>query len=177
MAITKVEEKRIKDLKATLSNKVGRVLIGFQDRYIGEYSKWSINQMKSEKLKLDKEIKEFVSERQYLRGGRVYDTTDSRLRSRRDELIDSLSKPSILALNFMTVTKRSYDVKFERLIDKLVAYNFSQRFLKVHTVGDAGNELRFLIENDTYECEARAIFCEGLINAPHYRFITTIRTK
>jgi hypothetical protein len=71
----------------------------------------------------------------------------------------------------------SYQVKFDTMIDKLVDAGFTSRHLRVELVASSASQLEFLISNQTTECHARAIWVEGDIKAPHYRFITTTRQK
>jgi len=77
--------------------------------------------------------------------------------------------------SFMKEAVEGYNVKFEKLIDKMVCYGFSTVHFRVEEISNSGNELAFLVKNDERTIHARAIFVEGVVVAPHYRFITTER--
>ena len=77
---------------------------------------------------------------------------------------------------FLSQGNEAYTKSLSRVIDKLVTKGFNS-FARIKYVGLCVNgELEFLIADEFKECHARLIFANGQIKAPHYRFITTVRS-
>lgn len=172
MEKSKAQLKREKQLRERLTSMISRTLRDFKDKYLGDYTAWNIAKMESELNWMKEEDgKPYPADHKYYAG---------QLKNHKvgiQRLEGQLSRMNTLQLKFLSEANEGYDRKFERMIEKLVGYNFSTRFLKVEMVSNIGHELAFLISNDEMECHARVIYAQGAIKAPHYRFITTVRNK
>lgn len=171
--MTKAAEKREKQLRERLTSLLTRTLVNFQDKYLGAYTNWSIAQVKMDLAnEKAKHGTPYPKGRHGVRPGAIQDRSHHIQR-----LEDQLGRTHTMSLEFLIEAKVGYDRKFSTLIEKLVKYQMDTRFLQVEKVINSGAELSFLITNDDMEVHARAIFVNGDIKAPHYRFITTKRNK
>jgi hypothetical protein len=84
-----------------------------------------------------------------------------------------LSRKNILRFEILTEADKNFQLKFDKLIEKLVGYKMDTRWLHVIKVRSAGSEFAFMIANKEISVHARVIFANGDINVPHFRFITT----
>ena len=171
--MSKAAELRLKQAKESLINHMTRTLIGFQDKYLGAYTQWNIHQIE---LGLEKarDADGTIQERGHGKWKQSYRVDNTSLIA---HIEAKLSRKHLLTLEFINEAKEGYDRKFDALIDKLMIHRDEESRFKVEKIGDAGHELSFLIVNDKVEVHARAIFVNGYIKAPHYRFITTTRAK
>ena len=144
---------RRKSLVFHLTERLGNVLRPFENKYMGGYTEWMMTpiQKAAENPKA---------------------TEDIRKRAKR-----RLSNENLLRFGFMQEAAEGYAVKFAKLVSKVADVVDSLEGLKVETIRNNGMELEFLISNYEIEVHARAIFVNGAIKAPHYRFITTTRRK
>ena len=172
--MTKAEIKRQTGLRNSLTSLLTRTLIDFQDRCLGASVKWGIKTIEVELKQLKEEHGRKKESRMW--GDRISTTVIDNSYSIK-KLEERLSRKNILTLGFISDAKKNYDDKFDRLVEKLVSYNIDTRHLKVEQICSQRNELSFLITNDEVEVHARLIFVDGVLVAPHYRFITTIRNK
>jgi hypothetical protein len=82
-------------------------------------------------------------------------------------------------LKFINEAAENFNTKFNRLVDELVKHGVRSYPLTIEAIssGSTENDFNFLITHTTtiktVQVYARIIFAEGLINAPHYRFIIT----
>lgn len=187
--------KRRRELKDRLTALVGNALKEFENRYMNAYTEWSMQSIISTAEKYsdcnsNDELYDKLKGKTLAEVGieprRRFETSDTlvdkgnhcyriwrEIKMARNKMeIESLTR-----FEFMSEAAKGYARKFENLINKMVDYDFSTRFLKVEEVNNAGDELSFLITNDERAIHARAIFVNGAIKAPHYRFITTERKK
>lgn len=88
-----------------------------------------------------------------------------------------LDQNAILMLETLKDAELSFELKINKLIDKLLEEGFGSKFFKVERIGSGWNSFTFLVSNDIKEVHARVIFANGEINAPHFRFIVTTRQK
>ena len=171
--MTKAAIKREKQLRERLTNVLTTRLVDFKDMYLTSYVNWSIKsiELRVENLKETHgtTVVENFGSRKY---ERVLDNT-----SKIERLEKQLSNKMILTLEFINEANKGYNTKIGKLIDKLVQADISTRFLKIEKIGDVGSDFAFLVSDDKIEVHARVIFANGAINAPHFRFITTLRTK
>jgi hypothetical protein len=94
-------------------------------------------------------------------------------------------------VSFYAEALKSYDVKFNKVIDKMMQYDFND-YLVVDDVTSLGGDFEILIWNPQKEnawtsdrdkklegveffFHARLIYANGAIKRPHFRFITTTR--
>lgn len=195
--MSKAQEKRNKQLKQALTSHLNRVLIDFKNKYFDEYCKWNVNviqykldQMPQQKpddlLKMyegkDIENTYFVryltpNQRRNSRSYNIDKYMIQQMCGTRRLLQNSIKRSALLHHKFYSEAQQGYQKKFDNLVDKLVHYQFSIRFLKVQQIDVNHGQLEFLISDNVKECHARAIWVEGNIKAPHYRFITTIRKR
>ena len=158
--MTLKQEKDRKNAIDFIGNNVRFKLLDFQDAYFGAYTSWNIKQIE---LRLEKAKKDNL----------ILNSGNSKAII--DRLQTILSRKNILTCEFIAEAKKGYDDKFNKLIVVLVDNGIGTRFLKVEKIKSAGNEFAFLVSDDKIEVHARAIFVNGDIKAPHYRFITTVR--
>lgn len=189
---SKASLKRIKDLKSLINNRIGGILTPFREKYLAKYLSWGLapiikdaekypdlNSLEDfEKMFLNKtyESHGFVKISKY---SDTFTPDDCySLYSRKERCINQLKNINITTLGFLTESSKNYDVKYEKLLDKLarsgIKYNHQ---LKVKQVSDLGGEFGFEVTDGEMVVHARLIFANGVINAPHYRFITTVRNN
>ena len=170
--MTKAAIKREKQLRERLTNVLNAKLIDFKDMYLSCYVDWSKESIKTRIHNLKKE-----NGQTYKVEGKWAHTKTIDNTSKIERLKIELSRDMILTLKFVNEASEGYNVKIEKLIEKLVKANIDIYKLKVEKMGDVGSEFAFLISDEKVEVHARVIFANGSINAPHFRFITTQRKK
>jgi hypothetical protein len=199
MKISKAEQQRQKYTRERLVQVVGLKLRDFENRYMSAYTEWNILQEKKKdrfpELRSWDEAKEFLVGKSRV----AYRVPRSSYTRKKEELYageinqnDAYSAwrkvevarrriqlDSLLRFEFMQEAAEGYKIKFERLIDKMLAEDFNSHKMQVERVGSGqGRELEILVSDDKARVfHARAIWVEGSIKAPHYRFITTTRSK
>jgi hypothetical protein len=104
---------------------------------------------------------------------------------RKLELLDTYK------VGFYADALKSYEAKIDKVVDKMCQYDFN-RHLEVDDVSDIGSDFEILVWNPKTEnvytsdrdkklegveffFHARLIYANGMINRPHFRFITTTR--
>lgn len=194
--ISKAEQKRQKDTRDQLERQVGLKLKEFENRYMNAYTEWNIAQIQQianrvpqenredfYKLVVGKTRKETNIPKGYGKPseryvGNVTQDDAYYVWVRSHNARQRLKLDALLRFEFMTEAAQGYQVKFQRLIDKMMAEHFNSRKMKIERVYNAGRELEILISDDsTRVFHARAIWVDGAIKAPHYRFITTTRNE
>jgi hypothetical protein len=90
---------------------------------------------------------------------------------------EKMQLDSIIKMEAFNTAKQNYDKKINNIVDLLVKEGFSHLFFRIEQISKCGAELEFLISNDKKEVHARLIYVQGPIQAPHFRFITTVRQK
>jgi hypothetical protein len=158
--MTKQQEKDYKNAFQAVESNLRIKLLDFQDRYFGAYVEWNINQIENSLLHAEKQARILPS------ANNNYFV--ERLKTR-------LSRKNLLTNEYISEANKGYNQKLEKLTKVLVDYGIGTRFLKVEKIRSAGGEFAFLVTNGEVEVHARAIFVNGDIKAPHYRFITTKR--
>lgn len=186
MEKSKAQVKREKQLRESLVNRIGNLLIDFQDRYLGASVEWEVKKLrnkvrgyeemiKNEPARIEEANRMIREEGVNRYRAQNYDLTRAYEHNIK-KINTTLSREWLLNLESINEAKKGYDFKFNRMIDKLMYHDFTNSDVKVEFVRSSGYELEFLVSNKEIECHARAIFVCGEIKAPHYRFITTIRT-
>lgn len=187
--ISKAEAKRRKDRRDTISNLIRRNLIDFKDTYLKDYADFKLRVIEREKAKwvaisTEEALAKHNEEREkvfndYNRWSnrRFYPTTMNTVKWEIEKCNRELATPTLNTLKWLTEAHEGYETKIEKVIDKVDRYEMSTRFMKIERIGDVGSEFSFLISNEEMEVHARVIYACGEINAPHYRFIVTKRSK
>ena len=157
--MTKAQEKEQKELRSRLTALLNRTLVDFQDKYLGAYVSWNISQLERDLERAKKNAK--TPNDEYYVAVRA----------------TKLARKSLLTLEFITEAKVGYDQKFNKLVENLMKFEMRTAHMEVKQINSMGSELSFLIVNHEMEVHARAIFVNGDIKAPHYRFIVTKRNK
>jgi hypothetical protein len=198
--VTKKSIKERQDLVNSLTHKLTPVLRPFENKYMDAYTDWNIAKIQSVANKypgletfedfqnefMDKtwESKGFVNpnansrfQSRHFNSNVITHDFCHRLYSNKKMAKKRLSTMSLLSYGFMKEAAEGYATKFARLVEKCADAKMSGYRLQVVEVADLGHELEFLIQDEYTEQEihARAIFVNGAIKAPHYRFITTTR--
>lgn len=171
--VSKAALKREKDLKSSIEFKLRKTLLPFEDKYLGMYCKYQINQLKFELADLKAKNGTTVTQKGY--NGKPYRHTyvlDQAIKN----LEFLLSRVNSLTLRFMTEAKEGYDQKLTRLVDKVVEAGIKRQFLKVVDVKNDGSQFSFFIQDNEKRVFARTIIASGPCVVPHYRFITTIKS-
>lgn len=162
--ISKAEQKRIKDATSAVRFKLSKKMIDFKELYLDACVNYEIRQVEN-RLKSCQESTE-----EFFRGTK---------RTALIEMIEKqLERKNILTLRFINEANDSYEAKVDKIVQKLIKFGFSSRHLRVErTETEASHEFSFLISNQEIEVHARVIYACGMINVPHFRFITTKRNK
>lgn len=181
--MTKAQEKRIKQLKESLTRKLSVKLRDFKDTYLGDYVDFKISTIKKEIISCKelindpKKLQEYNEITQKLSRGKWYmPITAERFEIKLKNLEYSLKHSNINSLQWMNEANKGYETKFERLVEKIAVSEMDIYRLKIDYVGGGTTtDFGFLIYDDKKEVHARVIYACGEIKAPHYRFITTMR--
>jgi hypothetical protein len=170
--MSKAAIKREKQLRERLTNVLNHRLIDFKDMYLNSYVNWSKKSIQTRINNLkESHGKPFNDEGRFKRQGLINNTKQI------ERLETQLSRDMLLTLEFINEANKSYNVKIEKLIEKLVKADISTISLKFEKIGNIGAEFEFLVSDDKIKVHARVIFANGCVNAPHFRFITTTRNK
>jgi hypothetical protein len=170
--LSKAAAKRQKDAREGLVRLLESTLCEFKDRYLGSYTDWCKTQRDAQhKIVMDRyqaTLDEHIAKGEDQSSNYV-------MWMERAEKANSLVNTHLHS--DIVEAMNGYNEKFERMVDKLMINDFTASRTRVEHVRNMGSDLEFLIVNDQVEVHARVIFACGEINAPHYRFITTVRTK
>ena len=183
--MTKAAEKRLKDLRSALTRQLNGKLILFKNHYLMDQVRWN-------ELKINKriqEIKDIIGNPDKLHRINLEEEGEARCKGKRywhkttklgleaelKRLEAKIQRAGINHLEWLTQANLSYQNKLEKLIEKLIKYGIDQNEFTVERIVTNGMEFEFLIKDPSKEIHARVIYAQGLINAPHYRFIVTKR--
>lgn len=183
--MSKAEEKRNKQLRATLTHKMSFKLKGFKNLYLGDYAEFEKMQIERslkrsqflidnplKLLKLNDERRKNSRDPRYYSPLTVFEL-DGRVKNYEAKLKNDNSN----LLEWLNEANDNYSRKFEKLIDKLVFHGISSLRLKIERIVSNGSVFEFEITDDKITIHARVIYACGEVNAPHYRFIVTKRGK
>ena len=94
-------------------------------------------------------------------------------------IVNRRRDPEMLqVLEYINEANKSFNAKIDSMVEKMIQANIGLAHLRFHHVsGGTPSEFSFLISDEKIELHARTIFACGMIKAPHFRFITTIRNK
>jgi hypothetical protein len=170
--ITKAEEKKIRQATETLTFNLKRELTDFKERFLASYVNYRFAEIEAE----IRHIKSLVFDVE--RNGRFGYTLES-FNKNNEYKIAQLEKQKALkftnTLKFINEANENFNIKFNRLVSELVKHGVRSYPLTIESIsnGSTANDFNFLITHNSVQVYARIIFAEGLINAPHYRFIIT----
>ena len=186
--MTKTQELRNKQLRSTLTNKLSFKLKGFKNSYLGEYADYQESKIENE-IKWNRNLAENPEELRIHNQIILSKTRESSRRWFTSLTIESflqtikrleykLSFNNSNRFEWMSEANESYNLKFERLISKLVSFQIDTRVMKIESIGnDTSRDFGFLISDEKQEVHARGLYAWGEIKATHYRFIITNRVK
>lgn len=156
-------------------NRLNGTLLEFKNTYLEDFANWNFRQME---IRLETMIKENgkIITKKY--GSRSYtETINNDVMIKHFQI--TLSRRSLLLLEFLNDGEENYNTKFKNLIVKLFEYDFeishSTKIEKIKSGSMNEFEILFTNENENKQIHARIIYACGTVNAPHYRFITTQR--
>lgn len=159
--LSKAAQKRLDQQKQSITNVLNARLIDFKNRYLQDYADYSVVRV--------------VDQINYLK---TSDMNRGETQTNRDNRIarveEELKRDALIRFEAMTEANRSYNQRISGLVDKLISFGFSTRFMRIEKIR---SDFSFLISNDEMEIHARVIYACGEVNAPHYRFVTTKRNK
>ena len=172
--ITKAEMLRIKQATETLKNLLTIELVDFKERFLNSFVDYKFNEFTMQILRIQKRIDEKLS--------KTTSETDSYIKGleyQKSLIEKQRSLKATNTLKFINEAAENFNTKFNRLVDELVKHGVRSYPLTIEAIssGSTENDFNFLITHKTtiktVQVYARIIFAEGLINAPHYRFIIT----
>ena len=166
--ISKAEQTRIKQATTFIDANLRRKLTQFENDYLEHSGKWAIRKLEDLK-KQNKKIAE--------KAERYWETHIKNNEYRIKLIEEKMQLDSIIKMEAFNTAKQNYDKKINNIVDLLVKEGFSHLFFRIEQISKCGSELEFLISNNVKEVHARLIFVHGPIQAPHFRFITTVRQK
>ena len=170
--ISKAEQNRIKQANSFIDFNLRKKLEGFENDYIEHSGKWAIKKLEMEIEDLKKQNIKIAEKRE-----RYYETRISNNNFRIELLEKKLRLDSLIKMEAFNLAKENYDKKVNNIVGLLVKEGFSHLHFRIEQISKCGAELEFLISNNVKEVHARLIFVNGIIQAPHFRFITTVRAK
>ena len=156
--MTKAETKRIADNTRFINAQLVRVTAQMKNDYLEAVGNWAVAAIE---LKLDRVLKDELTTRGL--------TKEQHAKS----LTQQLTKKTMLSLNAMKEEEINFDGKIENVAAKMVKFGLTNVHFKVQEIKAKMGEIEFIAHNDDFQVHARAIFVNGDIKAPHYRFITT----
>lgn len=176
MKVTKEQIKRDETLKKYLTIKLNNLLLDFKNDYLNDYYQFNVNSL--EAIKMDALTKIDEAEKNTSLPSYRIDTLIQSLNYKITKINKILTRKALMQLDTFNEANESFNKKLNNLIDKLVSENISQRHMKLEKVSHGNaNDFSIFISDDKMEIESRFIYANGEIKAPHYRFITTKRTK
>lgn len=201
MTISKAELKRRKQRRQAVEYRILPKLESFHDYYLTSVLNWNLARIEKAATKF--EFNSFEDMLTVMEGdnpeafglqkkvANYYDSDITMTHNDVHRLWVKMSKArkrlefkSITTLEIMKETEENYQQKINQLIDKMEVLNFTPHSLEIKELSIHGGQLEILIGEDSrycpdskFEFHARTIWAEGMINAPHYRFITTVRGR
>ena len=220
--ISKAQEKRNKDKRAFLESRMARQLVGFQNQYLGDYLNYDLSIIASRaNVFAGKSVEELNNHYKGKTLNQLgesklnkweLDCLNFEYRGYREPVIATservityislndkeaaqyqLDNNHITSLGIYKEAKKSYDIKFDKVISGMMQYDFNS-YTKVDQIdnGLSGefeilvwnpnpkalyktNDLNLQLEGVEFFFHARLIYAQGSINRPHFRFITTTR--
>lgn len=165
--LSKAAQKRLDDTKIYFTNVLNNRLIDFKNKYLQDYSDWTIFNLE---MRLAQIKDSTPAATKYISLSTAIQSKESGIKM----LEGKLSRKALIQLEAMTEANKSFNVRLENLVSKMIEFGMSTNFLKIEKIS---NDFSFLISNNEMEIHARVIYACGAINCPHYRFITTKRMK
>lgn len=158
--ISKAEEKRIKENTRYVLAHVTSKLAQFKNNNLEANGNWAVKRIEL--------ILEDIKDGKNIHRGWTSEKAS-------DFYTNRLKKKTLIAFEAMKEAELNFDAKVANMVDKMIAAGMTHTFLSVEHVSNSGREFSFLVSNRVIEVHARAIWVDGAIKAPHYRFITTSR--
>lgn len=186
--MSKAQEKRDKQLRESLTIKLNAKLRKFKNDYLGDYTNYKRTKLERElnyniKLSTDADSLKLhndnllMSTRMPMRKWFRPVTHESFL-PKIKQIEYELSFGHLNDLEWLKEANENYIIKFNKLIEKLVSCRMDLYHIKIEAInGGTARDFGFLISDTKIEVHARVIYAQGEVNAPHYRFITTERSK
>lgn len=172
--MTKAEEKAQRDNTNYINNSLRKRLLSFENDYLNGSVQYEFNSRKNRVNYFNNLIRDFDT-REVTRSNRF--ETVANYVSRKEIIEAELALGAFITMNALNSAKASYDMKINKLVQKLVEEGFGYAHYKIEELKDAGSRFSFLISKEDKEVHARLIWVDGVEVAPHFRFITTIRKK
>ena len=170
--ISKAEQLRIKQATSFIDYNLRNKLTQFENDYLKHFGEWEIKKIKNEINEIKFKIKEIAEKKD-----RHWETNIENNKFRIQKIEEKLKLDTLIKFKAYNLAKENYDKKVNNIVNLLVKEGFSHLHFRIEQVSKCGAELEFLISNNVKEVHARLIFVEGYIQSPHFRFITTVRTK
>ena len=158
--MTKAEQKRIADATSFIHANLKRVSAQMKNNLLEAVGDWAVSSIE---LKLN----------QVITGERKANgcTKESLI-----EMIEKqLTKKTTISFEAMKEEEKNFDSKIENVASKMVSFGLTNVHFRIQELKAKHGTFEFLANNDKFEVYARAIWVEGDIKAPHFRFITTKR--
>ena len=173
--VNKAEEKRIKDAIQALTNQLSIKLVDFKENFLTSYVDYCFSKF-DRAIQLAEAMVYDEKEMKYLYTLELFNS-EKAVRIARIERQKALKSTNTLI--FINEANENYNIKFTRLVNELVKHGIRSYPLTIEKInsGSTAYDFNFLITHSTtiktVQVYARIIFAEGMINAPHYRFIIT----
>jgi hypothetical protein len=168
--MTKAEQKRIKENTEIILSKVNSTLLQFKNDVMCRAGEWAVKEKEIRLENAQKDLKAFCASSGY--GEHKADQYANRI----VWLEKELQKSTLISFEAMKEFEENYTQKVQKMVEKMVRYGMTHLHLQVKSVKtEKPGEFSFLVSNNEMEVHARAIYVNGTIVAPHFRFITTKR--
>lgn len=86
-----------------------------------------------------------------------------------------IQRESLTKFDFMNEANKGWNQRFDKLVLRVLSEAKSTEKMVLAEAGTRGGELEILISQDTQEFHCRFIWVDGVLVAPHHRFIVTTR--
>ena len=86
-----------------------------------------------------------------------------------------VKRETLTKFGYMTEANKGWEPRFDKLVLRVLSEAKSTEKMTLAKAGTRGGELEILISQDTQEFHCRFIWVDGVLVAPHHRFIVTTR--
>lgn len=172
--VNKAQETRDRQNYEYINSDLRRKLLDFENEYLNATVAFQFKVRNNKIKQLEKLIEGFPT-REVSRANK-YDTVE-RYQRGIDIVKRELELDATIILKTIVQAKKSFDEKVDKLAKTLVKEGFGHAHYQVELIKDRGSKLEFIISKSDKTVHARLIWVDGVLVEPHFRFITTTRTK
>lgn len=172
--ISKAQQTRDRQNTEYINSDIRRKLAAFENEYLNSAVAFEFGSRKAAIRHLEDLIEQFPT--RIITKENKYATVRD-YQHRIDRIKHELQFDATITMKALVDSKKSYDLKVDKLVETLVTEGFGYSKYKVEEIKSRTSRLEFLISKDDKEVHARLIWVDAVEKTPHFRFITTTRQK